>query len=152
MSVCETKDAFGPLIRYANSNKDRPISSDINEASILYNNAKFYYTNNEFSGALVSYSCAAVLLNSIIRQLGQGQGQGQDKNTATELLNCCLSAVEVLQEKVKTLSSNANSSKDDEKKDWAKICTNLQPLVFSKGSSDCLFFSSVAGLRREKEL
>jgi SpoVK/Ycf46/Vps4 family AAA+-type ATPase len=98
---------------------------------------------------LVSYSCAAVLLNSIVRQLPKGSDQ---QKSASEILNCCLSAVQILQDKVKSSSGSSGSSKDDEKKDWGKICTNLQPLVFSKGSSDCLFFSSVAGLRKEKEL
>ncbi len=169
MSVCENKEAFEPLITLAKNQQllngpKRSLSDDINEASILYNNAKFYYANNEFNGALVSYSCAAVLLNSIVRQLDAsftiergGQIANPDeinkcKTTAAELLSCCLNAVEVLQGKVKSMSSSASGPKDDEKKDWAKICTNLQPLVFSKGSSDCLFFSSVAGLRREKEL
>lgn len=148
MSACENKDAFQPLITYASTNQpvqNRNFKDDIEEAAILYNNAKFYYTNNEFSGALVSYSCAAVLLNSIVRQLPQADQQRK----ASELLNCCLSAVEVLQNKVKS-SSSSGSSKDDEKKDWEKICTNLQPLVFSKGSADCLFFSSVAGLRKKR--
>lgn len=152
MSACENKDAFQQLITYASTNtsvQNKNFKDDISEAAILYNNAKFYYTNNEFSGALVSYSCAAVLLNSIVRQLPQQNVE--QKRKASELLNCCLSAVEVLQNKVKS-SSSSGSSKDDEKKDWEKICTNLQPLVFSKGSSDCLFFSSVAGLRKEKEL
>ena len=176
MSVCDNKEAFQPLLTFANSNtlgtKYR-LKDDINEASILYNNAKFYYANNEFNGALVSYSCAAVLLNSIDRQLDQINKSSSSSSSSSpsssssssrvdpirnaqdaayDLLNCCLSAVEVLQGKVKSTSSSAGGSKDDEKKDWSKICTNLQPLVFTKGSSDCLFFSSVAGLRREKEL
>lgn len=166
MSNCNNKEAFQPLIEFANKPgaiNIGEIKKDIDEASILYNNAKFYYTNNEFSGALVSYSCAAVLLNSIVRHLDEIRDKPSTRETdkqtvkeaadnAHDLLKCCLSAVEVLQGKVKTLTSSAGGSKDDEKKDWAKICTNLQPLVFSKGSSDCLFFSSVAGLRREKEL
>ena len=152
MSVCENKDAFQPLVVYTNANKtvqNSTIEEDVAEAETLYSNAKFYYTNNEFSGALVSYSCAAVLLNSIVRQLPKESPQ---QKSASEILNCCLSAVQILQDKVKSSSGSSGSSKDDEKKDWGKICTNLQPLVFSKGSSDCLFFSSVAGLRKEKEL
>jgi hypothetical protein len=43
--------------------------NDLEEANILYKNAKFYYSTNEYQGALVSYSCASVLLNSISRQL-----------------------------------------------------------------------------------
>jgi SpoVK/Ycf46/Vps4 family AAA+-type ATPase len=173
MSVCENKEAFQPLITIASNDAllgpKNTLKDDINEASILYNNAKFYYANNEFNGALVSYSCAAVLLNSIDRQLQQIRKPSssssssssslsdnpilqQANNASYDLLHCCLNAVEVLQGKVKTGSSSAGGSKDNEKKDWSKICTNLQPLVFSKGSSDCLFFSSVAGLRKEKEL
>ncbi len=150
MSICEQKEAFKGLLDYANKNpapvQNRTIKDDIKEAEILYSNAKFYYASNEFNGALVSYSCAAVLLNSIIRQLTDPL-----KTRANNILNCCLSAVQILQEKVKT-SGGSTGQKDEEKKDWGKICTNLQPLVFSKGSSDCLFFSSVAGLRKEKEL
>lgn len=75
MSVCDNKEAFQPLITLASNaallGTKYTLKDDINEASILYNNAKFYYANNEFNGALVSYSCAAVLLNSIDRQLDQ---------------------------------------------------------------------------------
>lgn len=165
----------------------------LEEIKILYGNAKFYYSTNEFSGALVSYSCAAVLLNAMLRELSpanenqvpsvsntsvavvqndtnqvatvspsSSQGVSRTssntpdvvepndmKKTLTETLQCCLTAVEILQKKVG--SSRADGEKD-EKKDWEKICTKLQPLVFSKGSSNCLFFSGVAGMKREKQL
>ena len=159
----------------------------LNEIKILYGNAKFYYSTNEFSGALVSYSCAAVLLNSMIRELkskdadggehassprtsveshsendssstivkSQGRrrsysiGGANDTSGLEHALNCCLTAVEILQKKVG--SSRADGEKD-EKKDWEKICTKLKPLVFSKGSSNCIFFSMVAGMKREKQI
>ena len=85
--ACENKDAFQPLIAYARTItgavQNNTFNDDITEAAILYNNAKFYYTNNEFNGALVSYSCAAVLLNSIVRQLPQN---GDQQRKASELL------------------------------------------------------------------
>ena len=164
----------------------------LEEIKILYGNAKFYYSTNEFSGALVSYSCAAVLLNAMLRELSPANENqvpsvsntsdvvvenetqvakvtpsssqsvsrtpsntsdvvepNDMKKTLTETLQCCLTAVEILQKKVG--SSRADGEKD-EKKDWEKICTKLQPLVFSKGSSNCLFFSGVAGMKREKQL
>jgi len=148
----------------------------LKEIKILYGNAKFYYSTNEFSGALVSYSCAAVLLNAMLRELSPENTNttqlasvtpdsspsvsrtpsntsvaepNDTKTKLTETLNCCLTAVEILQKKVG--SSRADGEKD-EKKDWEKICTKLQPLVFSKGSSNCLFFSGVAGMKREKQL
>jgi len=149
----------------------------LEEIKILYGNAKFYYSTNEFSGALVSYSCAAVLLNAMLRELSTENtnttqvatvsplpspsisrtpsntsvvvAPNDTKKTLTETLQCCLTAVEILQKKVG--SSRADGEKD-EKKDWEKICTKLQPLVFSKGSSNCLFFSGVAGMKREKQL
>ena len=177
----------------------------LEEIKILYGNAKFYYSTNEFSGALVSYSCAAVLLNAMLRELSPANenqvpsvshipsetvsdtesntsvavvkndttqvatvsplpspsisrtpsntsvvvAPNDTKKTLTETLQCCLTAVEILQKKVG--SSRADGEKD-EKKDWEKICTKLKPLVFSKGSSNCIFFSMVAGMKREKQL
>jgi len=50
--------------------KDNPIyGKEFSEANILYDNGKFYYASNEKVGALVSYSCATVLLNSIVQRL-----------------------------------------------------------------------------------
>jgi hypothetical protein len=145
----------------------------LEEIKILYGNAKFYYSTNEFSGALVSYSCAAVLLNAMLRELSPENtnrtpganvnivtpdssprdsvvaAPNDTKTTLTDALQCCLTAVEVLQKKV---GSGRPDVEKDEKKDWEKICTKLQPLVFSKGSSNCLFFSGVAGMKREKQL
>ena len=147
-NICNDKTIFEPLVQYFQENpavQNNTISSDLDEAKKLYTNAKFYYSTNELQGALVSYSCCAVLLNSIVRQLPEGSEQ---KTSTSEILNCCLRAVYILQEKTRT----SKPKNDEEKKDWKKICTNLQPLVFSKGSSDCLFFSSVAGLKKEKEL
>ena len=124
--------------------------NNINEAKLLHSNGKFYYATNEYVGALVSYSCSAVLLNSIIRAIPDNTSTNKALfDNANELLNCCLRAVQTLQEKTKSSKPKDDA---DNSKDWGKICTNLQPLIFSKGSSDCLFFSGVAGLRKEKEL
>ena len=154
-NICENSKAFDSLKTVVVGEDTK---SDLNEANILYNNAKFYYTTGEFNGALVSYSCSAVLLNSLIRKLKQlglsDEANLKAVNDATKILNCCLSAVQELQGKVKKMSTGGSkgAGKDEEKKDWQKICTNLQPLVFKDGSSDCLFFDDVAGLKKEKEL
>jgi len=66
-----------------------------------------------------------------------------------------LGCVEQLQEALKTKKSMpASSSNKDEDgdKDWEKICTKIQPLVFSKGSSSCIFFNDLAGLVKPKQL
>jgi AAA+ superfamily predicted ATPase len=120
----------------------------IDETNILYNNAKFYYASNELLGAIVSYSCAAISLNWIIKTT---QGQGPKFVESTKMLNCCLNAIEVLQQKLATQKSTGDD-KDDETKDWDKICINNEPLTFIKGSSDCIFFNDVAGLHKEKKL
>ena len=156
-------------------NLSKTSKTTLEEIKILYGNAKFYYSTNEFSGALVSYSCAAVLLNAMLRELSSENTTNQlpvvspessppvsrtpsntsttspidTKTQLTDALNCCLIAVEILQKKV---GSGRPDGEKDEKKDWEKICTKLQPLVFSKGSSNCLFFSGVAGMKREKQL
>jgi len=122
--------------------------NDLIEADTLYKNAKFYYSTNEYQGALVSYSCAAVLLNSASRQLSSNNLNPDVKTELDNILNCCLSAVEVLLEKTKKTSK---SSDDEETKDWEKICVKIQPLVFRKKSSNCIFFSDVAGLYEEKK-
>ena len=58
--VCENNILFNSLIKsYADN-------IDIKDAQTLYENAKFYYSTNELNGALVSYSCCAVLLNSLV--------------------------------------------------------------------------------------
>jgi hypothetical protein len=143
-------------------------NQDIMYAKTLYENAKFYYGTNELSGALVSFSCCAVLLNSIMGHLGLNEtiappsatpstpstAPVQDttsiKEGANRLLNCCLNAVQELQGRVK--KNSGSNSKDEEKKDWEKICTNLNPLVFKEGGGDCLFFSDVAGMIKEKDI
>jgi len=123
--------------------------NDLSEADTLYKNAKFYYSTNEYQGALVSYSCTAVLLNSLSRQLS-GEQYAAKKTEINNILNCCLRAVEVLFEKTKKMKKG-NDDDEDGDKEWDKICTKIQPLVFNKGSSNCLFFSDVAGLNEEKK-
>jgi len=131
------------------------IAETLNEAKILYSNAKFYYSCNEFSGALVSYSCAAVLLNTLIRSVKNMLSESADRRNVerasgllNQTLNCCLTAVEILQKKIPSFNP---TEEKPELKDWEKICTKLQPLVFKQGSNDCLFFNGVAGLIKEKE-
>lgn len=132
------------------------IYENISQANTLFNNAKFYYAAGEFNGALVSYSCCAVSLNwiiAILKKSSELNPQNQQILTcikrAEDIQSCCLHSIEALKEKVK--SNSAKGSKDDEElKDWEKICVKVQPLVFKKGTSDCIFFNDVIGLGKEK--
>ena len=70
MNECN-KNEFQNLTKYlADKDKEQPVlCEDITQAIHLYNNAKFYLQAAELQGALVSYSCAAILLDSIRRNL-----------------------------------------------------------------------------------
>ena len=132
----------------ADEENNPALCEGITETNILYNNAKFYYASNELMGAIVSYSCAAISLNWIMKSTNNHE---DPRYLASEqMLNCCLNAIEVLQQKLGT--QKASNKEDDETKDWDKVCVNYEPLTFSKGSSDCIFFSDVAGLAKEKKL
>ena len=90
--------------------------NNINEAKLLHSNGKFYYATNEYVGALVSYSCSAVLLNSIIRAIPDNTSTNKALfDNANELLNCCLRAVQTLQEKTKSSKPKDDA---DNSKDW----------------------------------
>ena len=140
------------LIEILKTNFKGILGYEIEESQILYQNAKYYYSAGEYSGALVSFACACVLLNTIIRRLRE-ESKSNPSTTiddtikkAENLLNCCLISVEELQ----TIVRNSTSSKkdDDEKpKEWEKICVKIQPLVFKKGSSNCIFYDDVIGLQ-----
>ena len=107
----------------------------IQESQLLYQNAKYYYSVNEFVGALVSYSCASVLINSTITQLQIIINDISDTNKqqlvktiidkANNILECCLESVEELQQKVSVSSSG--EKKNETKEKWAKRCLNIQP-------------------------
>jgi SpoVK/Ycf46/Vps4 family AAA+-type ATPase len=126
-----------------------PHDNNLKEAQILYNNAKFYYACGQSVGALVSYSCAAVLLNVIIH----GNPPHEDiEDPVLKLMNCCLSAVKDLQGKVNVSSSSSKKDDDEDEKNWKQICVKYKPLMFKKGSSDCIFFDDVAGLAKEKKI
>ena len=157
---------------------------DFEHIEILLGNAQFYYAAQDHSNALVSYSCAAVLINSILSDkrnnntntttttttpleiipgnevepiVGGAEESNKTPNPTDKLkhlLNCTLNAVEACQVKVKSLVTSASSkmgSANDEK-EWEKLCLNIQPLVFGKGSDNCVFFDDVAGLHEEKKL
>ena len=198
-----SSDVFKPIIDYA---KSYPlIKNNVEEANILYNNGKFYYSSGEMVGALVSYSCATVLLNSILRFItinikptredpsgnniikiknaiknynkdtkkvitlddGKTIAKEVDKvsanssqfvnlvntiiigQTINELINSLLNVIQNLQ---KSVGSSKSTNDNDETKDWEKICTKIKPLVFKKGGADCIFYSDVAGLIKEKKL
>jgi AAA+ superfamily predicted ATPase len=218
MNICDN-DTFTNLEAYAAniSNADPVLSTNILQAKTLYENAKFYYQAAELQGSLVSYSCAAILLDSIRRSIehniqldgGPSPGSGNQSPGAASsislnslgattvasnsqqsslqsqpsspvaassppllssaassngsngdihqecvnILSCCLNAVEELQQKVRSSGGSSGGNKDDEEvKDWDKICVKNQPLTFNKGSNECLFFSDVIGLEREKKM
>ena len=137
------------------------LGDEINESQILYQNAKYYYSAGEYSGALVSFACASVLLNTIMRRLNVEKNNATDLGekavlddtiTKTEnVLNCCLISVEELQTIVKNNTSSGKKDDDDKPKEWEKICVKIQPLVFKKGSSNCIFYDDVIGLESQKD-
>jgi SpoVK/Ycf46/Vps4 family AAA+-type ATPase len=129
----------------------------IQESQLLYQNAKYYYSVNEFVGALVSYSCASVLINSTITRLETSKinvDNDSDKqkiiqtimDKANNILECCLESVEELQQKVSIASSGEKKNENKEK--WAKRCLSIQPLVLSGKS--CIYYDDVIGLYKEK--
>jgi SpoVK/Ycf46/Vps4 family AAA+-type ATPase len=137
------------------------LGDEINESQILYQNAKYYYSAGEYSGALVSFACASVLLNTIMRRLKVEKSKYADNNTdvlndtitkTENVLNCCLISVEELQAIVKNNTSSGKKDDEDNKpKEWEKICVKIQPLVFKKGSSNCIFYDDVIGLESQKD-
>jgi hypothetical protein len=137
--------SFDKLLLIPEVTADENLKSNIKEIQILYNNGNFYLSAGEFSGALVSYACAAVLLNSTGRSLPptiSGESDIDPKEFISNMQNCCLNAVEELQPRVKLNKNKGND--DDEQKDWDNICVNYSPLTFSEGSDDCLFFNDVS--------
>lgn len=165
MSVCNNE-----FIELDNIYKN---NSTYLQAKQLYQNATYYVTVNELTGALVSYSCAAVLFNTLKGNVPESNNSinivtpinsqpdsqpstprqvnsNQQTDHLSAILTCCLKAIENLQQKVG--SNNKSNNNDEEEKPWDKICTKIEPLVFKKGGSDCIFFEDVAGLFIEKKL
>jgi SpoVK/Ycf46/Vps4 family AAA+-type ATPase len=142
---CDTLNAEGSL----NLN----LCDGIKESQVLYNNAKFYYSAGQFQGALVSYACAAVSFNWIIkglRNVPDPNKYGSLITKAENIQNCCLISVEQLQNKLKSMNlSNPKDNEDQE--EWEKRCTKIKPLIYSKGSKDCIFYDNVIGLHAEKQ-
>jgi SpoVK/Ycf46/Vps4 family AAA+-type ATPase len=142
-----SSDVFKDIIAYA---KNKPlIKNNVEEANILYNNGKFYYSSGEMVGALVSYSCATVLLNSILRAIPNAPENTTAIYAINKLMNSLLQVIQNLQQSV---GSSKSDDDKDETKDWEKICTKIKPLVFKKGGADCIFYDDVAGLVKEKKL
>jgi len=138
------------------SNMMTLLSEEITESQTLYQNAKYYYSVNEYSGALVSYACASVLLNTIIRRLEGYKTQSSSSDSsitildkgitkASHILDCCLEAVEELQKKVSTVPGGKN---DEKREKWSSRCVKIQPLVVT--SKNCIFYKDVIGLEKEK--
>lgn len=144
------------LFEALGENEYKILKPTIQESQLLYQNAKYYYSVNEFVGALVSYSCASVLINSAITQLQASLDTATGENTETiqtimdkanNILECCLESVEELQQKV-SISSSSGERKNETKEKWEKRCLNIQPLVLSGKS--CIFYDDVIGLHKEK--
>ena len=144
---CNT-DNFTELKQFSDTTADQVLKENISQIMTLYNNAKFYFQSAELNGALVSYSCAAVLLDTVRRTLLQLQPQskssppsasqspppppqGNDEalTECEKMLNCCLNAVEELQKRVRTSKSSGGNKDDEEVKNWEKICIKNQPLT-----------------------
>ena len=162
----EMQILFDDQIPRTCSNKlNENIIENIQEAQTLFNNAKFYYCAGEFHGALVSFSCCAVSLKWLIAvfeweksKIDEEEDQVQVScfnqwiATATKIQSCCFHSIEGLKDKVKGQSSSKSGADEDKLKNWESICIKVQPLVFKKGSSDCIFFDDVVGLLREKSI
>ena len=144
--TCNSK-IFEKMNKYAIT--DEAIKDEVVEANVLYNNGKFYYASGESVGALVSYSCAAVLLNSVVKKIPDTSDTVDVRKDADQIMNSLLQVIQSLQKKV---GSNKPSNPDEKEKDWKKICTKIRPLVFKKGGSDCIFYNDVAGLQKEKDI
>ena len=145
--ICKDNPTLSEIINYCSTNKIIEESS-LSDLCTLYNNGKFYYTSGESVGSLVSYSCATVLLNTILRKLPQNAAVIKPKISG--VMNSLLQIIQNLQQQVGS-KKNDNADEDGDK-DWAKICTKIKPLVFKKGGSDCIFYNDVAGLNKEKKM
>ena len=148
-----TFDFETQLIGAIGQNEYNMLKPTIEESQLLYQNAKYYYSVNEFVGALVSYSCASVLINSTITQLQSINQNVKDTeivdsiiDKANNILECCLESVEELQQRVSVSSSG--EKKNETKEKWAKRCLSIQPLVLSGKS--CIYYDDVIGLYKEK--
>lgn len=155
-----------PAIDVSYNKSLKSISEIIQEIKVLYNNGKFYFSAGENVGALVSYSCATISLNNLKKMLSSFDDDfltivpGLKSITIKELktdingvMDCCLNVVKGLQGRVQSGSGGAggNNSKD-EKQDWEKQCKKIHHVVFKAGSGDCIFYSDVVGLMKQKDL
>ena len=67
----------------------------------------------------------------------------------------CLTQIGYLQQKLQERNASRVQMENDDgdkKVDYKKICKDIHPIVFKKGSANCLFFDDLAGLKKEKEL
>ena len=145
------------------------IAKIIKEACTLYKNGQYYQSSGELEGAIISYSCCASILHTLFETQPCFQDREALKNMVEtaglesdvlcgkfvrnlgSMYQCSLGQVEGLQDELKKRKS-IPSKEDDDEKDWSKVCTLVKPLVFSKGSPDCLFFNDIAGLNKEKKM
>ena len=146
----------------------------------LYQNGEYYSSIGEVEGALVSYSsCASIIHTVLTLNSDECNKDGTaavckkavddfefTKDTAEQhiniqekvkgkletLLNQVISQVETLQGKLKQMK-NKSSNDDDEEDDidWKEKCMQVHPLVF-KGGGDCIFYSDIAGLQKQKTM
>ena len=145
----------------------------------LYQNGEYYSSIGEVEGALVSYSSCASIIHTVLTlnsdecnkdAAADACPDADDfdfyKGTAEQhinikvvvqgkletLLNQVISQVETLQGKLKQMK-NKSSNDDDEEDDidWKEKCMQVHPLVF-KGGGDCIFYSDIAGLQKQKTM
>ena len=165
LSIKCKDDVFTSISTYARDPENGISLADVTNAQILYENAKYYYQTGEYTGALVSYSCTSVLLYSLLKRLQPAtllheatggvpvdEERRKIKKNIEDILTCCLNAIKILNDKVRSMSSGGNKDDDEKVKNWDKICQKIKPLVFKDGSPDCLFFNGVAGLASQKQL
>ena len=76
------------------------------------------------------------------------------KKILNDLWARCLTQIGSLQEDLQRekASQIQPSDEDDKDEDWGQLCSNIHDIVFKRGSSNCIFFDDLAGLKKEKDL
>jgi len=158
--------------RYLNENVLQDICN-------LKMNGEYYQQNGEIEGALISYSSCASMINTLINIKENlypnsevvGPSLAADSSDSESnagkikvdmealyeklkaIFSTVLSRVEQLQEELKKQKQTYKANNDDDDNvDWEKACIKINPLVFDKGSSNCVFFNDLAGLKTQKKM
>jgi len=107
--IC-SENEFYKLLKDKTLNTDTNLLKTIEESETLYNNGKFYYTSGESIGALVSYSCCAVLLNSVLNGLNGSPATPTPPATPT---NSTLNVIDNESDTDSQTGDNSNESSDN---------------------------------------